>query len=180
MSATDTGVSRATRMSLAIEGARRALRTLSLGDALGVISFDYDARWVADLKQLSRSRDFDEVDQKLAGIAPDGGTDIYRALELAYRGLQQSQVRAKHVVLLTDGEQGSPAPFPTLVNAMRRADITISTIGIASKSSAATTLENIARLGQGRHSVVSTPAELPDVLAREAYAFVSQVRSLTA
>jgi len=179
MSATDTGGPRTTRLSLAIEGARRALRTLSLGDAVGVVSFDYDSRWVADLKQLSRAADFDDVERKLSSIVPDGGTDIYRALEMTYRGLQQTPARTKHVILLTDGEQGSPAPFPTLVDAMRRAYITVSTIGIASQGSAATTLEHIARLGQGRHTVVTTPADLPDVLAHEAHTFVTQVRSPT-
>ena len=179
MSALEKSASPATRMQLAIEGARRALHTLSVGDAVGVVSFDYDARWVASLAQLLRPTDIDEIERKVASIAPDGGTDIYRGLEMAYRGLVSNSAAAKHVILLTDGEQGSPAPFPTLVDAMRRADITISTIGIASTGSAALTLDHIARLGQGRHTVVLTPSDLPDVFAREALTFVSQVHSVS-
>jgi len=176
MSATEKVAPFPSRMQLAIEGAGRAVRALSVGDAAGVVSFDYDARWIASLSQLIGPADFADLDRRIGAIAPDGGTDIYRALELVYRGLIQQSAAVKHVILLTDGEQGSPAPFPTLVAAMRRADISISTIGIASQGAAAVTLESIARLGQGRHSIVHTATNLPDIFAREAYTFVSQVR----
>ena len=179
MSATDTESGRKSRMQLAIEGASRALRAVTVGDVLGVISFDYDARWVVDANRIGDSRDVQAADQKIAAIQPDGGTDIYRALELAYRGLRQIQAQAKHIILLTDGEQGSPAPFPTLVDALQRNGVTVSTIGIASTRGAAHTLETIARLGMGRSYVVSTADELPDVLAGEAYTAVSLVRAST-
>jgi Ca-activated chloride channel family protein len=69
---------------------------------------------------------------------------------------------------LTDGEQGSPAPFPTLVNAMRRTGITVSTLGIGSTGSAATTLQTIARLGQGRYYVTSNARDVPRIMTQEA------------
>ena len=176
MSATDTESGTKSRMQLAIEGARRAMSAVSVGDVLGVISFDYDARWVVNAKRIGAEGDVRTAEQSIAAIQPDGGTDIYRALQFAYIGLQQVQAQAKHVILLTDGEQGSPAPFPTLVNALQREGVTVSTIGIASRGGAAGTLEFIARLGMGRSYIVHTAAELPDVLASEAHAFVSLVR----
>jgi hypothetical protein len=179
MSATDTGPTRPSRMALAIEGARRALAAVSFGDLLGVISFDYDARWVVDVKRLSGAADFQDADQRLGAIQPDGGTDIYRALELAYRGLQQVSAAAKHIILLTDGEQGTPAPFPTLVAALQRSGVSVSTVGIGSRGGAAQTLEHIARLGQGRFHMVHSAEDLPDVLEDEASTFVSLVRPRT-
>ena len=168
MSATDTGDRRATRMDLAKEGAIQAVETVQEGDQVGVIAFDYDARWISDMKTIRGAADTRSVADRIATIQPDGGTDIYRAMELAYRGLQQVQARIKHVIVLTDGEQGSPAPFPTLVNAMRRTGITVSTLGIASTGSAASTLQNIARLGQGRYYVTTNARDVPRIMTQEA------------
>ncbi|HEV2124588.1 MAG TPA: VWA domain-containing protein, partial [Chloroflexota bacterium] len=104
----------------------------------------------------------------IATIQPDGGTDIYRALEMAYQGLRQVSARVKHVILLTDGEQGSPAPFAQLVTAMRRQGITVSTLGVGSTGSAVTTLQNIARIGQGRFYVASDARDVPRIMTQEA------------
>jgi Ca-activated chloride channel family protein len=168
MSATDTGDRRASRMDLAKEGAIQAVETVQEGDQVGVIAFDYDARWISDVKTIRGAADTRSVADRVATIQPDGGTDIYRAMELAYRGLQQVQARVKHVIVLTDGEQGSPAPFPTLVAAMRRAGMTVSTLGIASTGSGAATLQNIARLGQGRYYVTNNARDVPRMMTQEA------------
>ncbi|MGI8424944.1 MAG: VWA domain-containing protein, partial [Chloroflexota bacterium] len=168
MSATDTGDRRASRMDLAKEGAIQAVETVQEGDQVGVIAFDYDARWISDVKTIRSAADIRSVTERISTIQADGGTDIYRAMELAYRGLQQVQARIKHVIVLTDGEQGSPMPFPTLVNAMRRTGITVSTLGIASSGSAAATLQNIARLGQGRYYVTNNARDVPRIMTQEA------------
>ncbi|HET7771451.1 MAG TPA: VWA domain-containing protein [Chloroflexota bacterium] len=168
MSATDTGDRRASRMDLAKEGAIQAVETVQEGDQVGVIAFDYDARWISDVKLIRTPADTRSVADRIATIQPDGGTDIYRAMELAYRGLQQVQARVKHVIVLTDGEQGSPAPFPTLVNSMRRAGITVSTLGIGSTGSAAATLQSIARQGQGRYYVTNNARDVPRIMTQEA------------
>ena len=168
MSATDTGDRRASRMDLAKEGAIQAVETVQEGDQVGVIAFDYDARWISDVKEIRGSSDMRGVADRIATIQPDGGTDIFRAMELAYRGLQQVQARVKHVIVLTDGEQGSPAPFPTLVASMRRAGITVSTLGIGSTGSAAATLQSIARQGQGRYYVTNNARDVPRIMTQEA------------
>ncbi|HEU5314813.1 MAG TPA: VWA domain-containing protein, partial [Chloroflexota bacterium] len=168
MSATDTGDRRSSRMDLAKEGAIQAVETVQEGDQVGIIAFDYDARWISEMKLIRGATDTRSVADRIATIQPDGGTDIYRAMELAYRGLQQVQARVKHVIVLTDGEQGSPAPFPTLVNAMRRTGITVSTLGIGSTGSAATTLQTIARLGQGRYYVTTNARDVPRIMTQEA------------
>lgn len=168
MSATDTGDRRTTRMELAKEGAIQAVETVQEGDQVGVIAFDYESRWISEMRAIRGPADTRAVADRVATIQPDGGTDIYRAMEMAYRGLQQTQARVKHVIVLTDGEQGAPAPFPTLANAMRRSGITVSTLGIASTGSAAATLQNIARIGQGRHYTATDAREVPRIMTQEA------------
>ncbi|HXI15010.1 MAG TPA: VWA domain-containing protein, partial [Chloroflexota bacterium] len=168
MSATDTGDRRATRMDLAKEGAIQAVETVQEGDQVGVVSFDYDARWVAEVRHIRGAADTRAIADRIATIQPDGGTDIYRGMEMAFQGLQRVQARVKHVIVLTDGEQGSPAPFPTLTNSMRRAGITVSTLGIASTGKAAADLQNIARIGQGRYYVTNNARDVPRIMTQEA------------
>jgi Ca-activated chloride channel homolog len=168
MAATDTGDRRTSRMDLAKEGAIQAVETLSEGDQVGVIAFDYDARWIVNVAPVRSRAETRAVADRIATIQPDGGTDIYRAMELAYQGLRQTSARVKHVILLTDGEQGSPAPFAQLTTAMRRQGITVSTLGIASTGSAATTLQNIARIGQGRFYATTDARDVPRIMTQEA------------
>ncbi len=168
MSATDTGDRRTSRMDLAKAGAAQAVETVQDGDQVGVIGFDYDARWIADVRTVRGRGDIQAVQDRIATIQPDGGTDIFRAMELAYRGLQQVQARVKHVIVLTDGEQGSPAAFAQLAGAMRRSGITISTLGIASTGRAASDLQLIARTGQGRYYNSTNASDVPRIMTQEA------------
>jgi hypothetical protein len=111
-------------------GSARVHQTLKEGDQVGVIAFDYTPRWAADFRTIRGPGDTRAVADRIAVIQPDGGTDIFAALELAHRGLQQVSARVKHIILLTDGES-SPAGFPSLMNAMRRAGITVSAVGVS-------------------------------------------------
>jgi Ca-activated chloride channel homolog len=51
---------------------------------------------------------------------------------------------------------------------MRRAGITVSTLGIASVGSAATTLQQIARTGQGRYYISTNASDVPRIMTQEA------------
>lgn len=166
MSGIDTRDRRASRMDLAKEGATLAIETLREGDQIGVVAFDYNARWVSEIRPLRGPADFKTVADRIATIQPDGGTDIYAALDVAYRGLQTTQARVKHVILLTDGE-GTPAPFPNLLNAYRRANITLSTVGVSSEAGKSL-LQDLARRGSGRYYFTDTPSAVPQIMTQEA------------
>ncbi|MGH2370814.1 MAG: VWA domain-containing protein, partial [Chloroflexota bacterium] len=170
MSGTDTGDRRLSRMDLAREGAIQAVETLQVGDQVGVIAFDYTPRWITEVRTINGPGDVRAVADRIATVQPDGGTDIYSAMDYAYRGLQQVSARVKHVILLTDGEQGSPAPFVQLINAMRRAGITLSTVGVSGDigSRAQADMQEWARRGQGRYYHTNTPRDVPRIMTQEA------------
>lgn len=154
------------RMELAKEGAIQAVETLQMGDQVGVIAFDSTARWIAEMRPLQSPADTRAVADRIATIRTEGGTDILAAVDAAYRGLQQVSARVKHVIVLTDGEQPG-AVFGPVLAAMRRAGITVSTVGIASEEGRPL-LQQIARLGQGRHHFTSTPQDIPRIMTQEA------------
>jgi Mg-chelatase subunit ChlD len=170
MSGSDTGDRRTTRMELAKEGAIQAVETLKEGDQVGVVSFDYTPRWVAEVRTVRGPGDVRAVADRIATVQPDGGTDIYSALDYAHRGLQQVQARVKHIILLTDGEQGSPAPFVPLINSMRRSGITLSTVGVSGDigSRAQADMQDWARRGQGRYYFTNTARDVPRIMTQEA------------
>lgn len=170
MSAADTGDRRTTRMQLAKEGAIQAIETLQEGDQVGVVGFDYSPRWVAEVRTIRGPADIRAVADRIATVQPDGGTDIYSALDYAHKGLLQVSARIKHIILLTDGEQGSPAPFVPLLNSMRRAGITLSTVGVSGDigSRAQGDMQDWARRGQGRYYFTNSARDVPRIMTQEA------------
>ncbi len=166
MITSDTGDRRTSRIELAKEGAIQAVETLQDGDQVGVIAFDYNARWISEIRPIHGQADVKAISDRIATIQADGGTDIYTALDTAYKGLQNVQARVKHVILLTDGES-PPAPFPALLNAMRRAGITVSTVGVGSDAGTQL-LQDIARRGQGRYLFTQSARDLPRIMTQEA------------
>ncbi len=166
MSGIDTRDRRASRMDLAKEGAILAVETLKEGDQVGVVAFDYNARWNSEIRTLRGQADVKAISDRIATIQPDGGTDIYVALDLALRGIQAASARVKHVILLTDGE-GTPAPFPTLMNAYRRAGVTLSAVAVSSESGRAL-LQDLARRGSGRYYFTDSASGVPQIMTQEA------------
>lgn len=166
MATADTANRRQTRMDLAKEGAIQAVETLQDGDQVGVIAFDYSPQWVVGLRSVRSPADVRSVSDRIATIHADGGTDIFRALDEAYRTLAPTSARIKHIILLTDGESPQAA-WPALMAAMRRAGITLSTVGVSSETGGQL-LQNLARLGQGRHYFTRSPDEVPQIMTKEA------------
>ncbi|HEX2186288.1 MAG TPA: VWA domain-containing protein, partial [Chloroflexota bacterium] len=169
MATTDTADRRASRLDLAKEGAVLAIETLKEGDRAGVIAFDTSAQWVSQIQPLNGPADQRAVASRIATIQLGGGTDFMDGLTLAYRDLQQTEARVKHVILLTDGEAPETG-IPQLLAAMRRAGITVSTLGVSNDISGTgrAVLERIARAGQGRAYFTNTPNDVPRIMTQEA------------
>jgi Mg-chelatase subunit ChlD len=169
MAATDTADRRTNRLDLAKEGAILAVETLKPGDQAGVIAFDTSAQWVARLQTLGGPDDVRAVANRISTIQLGGGTDFLDGLTLAHRALQQSPARVKHVILLTDGE-APEGGIPQLLAAMRRAGITVSTLGVSNdiSGSGRAVLDRIARAGQGRAYFTNSPNDVPQIMTQEA------------
>src|SRR5260370_16606459 len=88
---------------LAAIGVVENLRSI---DTVGVLIFDNSFQWAVPIR---RAEDKSMIKRLIAGIVPDGGTQIAPALAEAYRKVLPSRATFKHIVLLTDGisEEGS-------------------------------------------------------------------------
>ena len=154
------------RIDLAKEGAIQAVRTVQLGEYVGVMAFDFTPYWAVPLRQLRTAQDIQDAVIRISLISADGGTNIYQALRDARLAIARTQAQVKHIVLLSDGESNEDR-FSTLLSRIRQEGITVSTVAVGSDAGTAL-LESIAQAGQGRYYFTSTPDNIPQIMTQEA------------
>jgi Ca-activated chloride channel homolog len=145
-----------------------ALKTLMAKDYVGVVAFDVTPTWVVPLSQNDHP---EQTSQEIEQITPRGGTNIYPPLVTAFdslMSLDSSQVPVRHIVLLTDGDNGDfPADWVGITAKMRAANITLSTVGIGDDADKGL-LTSLAQMGKGKFYFIEDPKILPQVFVKEA------------
>lgn len=150
------------KIELAKDAARAAVELLGPRDSIGVIAFDGDAYWIADMQPASnRSRIIDDISTIDAG----GGTVMYPAMDEAYRSLQSTSAKLKHCIMMTDGITAAD-DFEGLASTMAASRMTVSTVAMGQGASEEL-LEDIARIGGGRYYFCEDARTVPQVFAKE-------------
>jgi len=150
------------KLDMAKTAAEGAVQILSPRDYAGVIGFDNSAFWIADLQGAANGT---AIRERIGTLQSGGGTNLTPALELALTALRSSPAKIKHVILLTDGAS-IPGPFEELTAQMAAEKITVSTVAVGTDADVGL-LEQIARLGNGRHYYTDNPRAIPQIFARE-------------
>ncbi len=105
------------------------------------------------------------IRSKISTIAADGGTNIYPALEEAYKRLSPVQAKVKHLILLSDGHS-SAGDYSALVEKIAAEKITVSTVAVGEQSDREL-LGRIARRGQGRAYFIQDASSVPRIFLKE-------------
>ncbi len=150
------------RVQLAKEVSRLALKRLLPHDKAGIVEFYGAKRWAAPLQPASNHI---ELERALNRMQAGGGTVILPAIEEAWYGLKNVNVRYKHVLVLTDGGVESGA-FEPLLRAMADDGITVSTVLIGGDAHSEF-LVNLANWGKGRFYGVPNRFNLPEILLKQ-------------
>jgi Ca-activated chloride channel homolog len=131
-------------------------------DMVGVLIFDNSFHWAVPIR---RAEERNLIKRVIAGITPDGGTQIAPALQEAYRRILPVNAVYKHIVLLTDGisEEGDSM---SLARTAQEQQITISTVGLGQDVNRSY-LEKVADLAHGRSYFLNDPAGLEQILLRD-------------
>ena len=131
-------------------------------DMVGVLIFDNSFQWAVPIR---KAEDRNLIKRLVAGITPDGGTQIAPALTEAFRKAQPSKATFKHIVLLTDGisEEGDSM---SLAKEAESQKVTISTVGLGQDVNRAY-LEKIAAAAKGKSYFLNDPAGLEQILLRD-------------
>ena len=153
------------KIEMAKDAARAAVELLSARDYVGVVAFDNEAFWVAELQSAADRAD---VCQRISTIQPGGGTNIAPGMELGYSRLGGTPAKLKHMIVLTDGIS-TPGPFYEITTRMAQEKITVSTVAVGSDADQRL-LQEIARWGNGRYYYSDSPQSIPQIFARETMA----------
>ncbi len=150
------------KMELARLAAIGVIENLRPVDLVGVLIFDNSFQWAVPIR---RAEDRSTIKRLVAGITPDGGTQIAPALNESYRRSLPVRATFKHIVLLTDGisEEGDSI---ALAKEAAQERISISTVGLGQDVNRAY-LEKIAAFAKGKSHFLNDPSGLEQILLRD-------------
>jgi uncharacterized membrane protein len=149
------------KVDIGKEAILRAAAALSARDELGVVAFDEAAHWVVQTQPLGNVTDLQGA---IAGINPNGTTNIYSGLDAAVASLEKATATRRHIILLTDGWSRS-GQYDAILARMKADGITLSTVGAG--GGANPFLEQLATQGGGRYYAAANVASIPDIFLKE-------------
>ncbi len=153
---------RGRKMELAKEATRAALDLLEEQHQFAVVAFDSQTHISVPMQYVRAKR---KAEDQIARIQASGQTNIYPALSIVYRLLQKTDAKAKHVILLSDGDT-HPADFEGLVGRMTEEKIVISTVAIGEGANVEL-MGSIARWGGGRAYATVSAEAVPQIFIEE-------------
>ena len=151
-----------TKLDLAKAAAIAAADIMNPTDQVGILAFDASWDWTLPFRQVGKG---DWISDRLASLQSDGGTDLYKAMVEAYRGIAAKPAAIKHVIVLSDGLTDK-ADFHALVGRMARDGITVSTVSVGSDADVQL-MADIAKDGKGRGYVALDPETIPQIFTTE-------------
>jgi uncharacterized membrane protein/Mg-chelatase subunit ChlD len=156
-----TGMGGVRKVDIGKEAILRAAAALTERDELGIVGFNEQAHWVVRTQPLGG---IDDLQGKIAGIQPNGQTNIFAGLEQAVASLEDATATRRHIILLTDGWSNS-GQYDAILDRMKAAGITLSTVGAGGGSNPV--LQGLAQRGGGRFYDAANPASIPDIFLKE-------------
>lgn len=160
----DTAGGNVTSLDLAKQAAVKGLESLRPTDELGVLAFDDRYDWAVPLAIAS---DIPAIEDGIAGISAGGGTSIYPALKEAVTKLKKTNAKLKHIILLTDGQDGFHE-YEDVLNEINENSITLSTVAVGSAADTGI-LSILADKGNGRYYYTDINNNIPRIFAKEFY-----------
>lgn len=154
------------KMELARSAAIGVIENLRPIDLIGVLIFDNSNQWAVPIR---KAEDKVLIKRLVAGITPDGGTQIAPALTESFKKIVPVKATFKHIVLLTDGisEEGDSIGLAKEAAAQR---VTISTVGLGQDVNKGY-LEKVAQFARGKSYFLNDPSLLEQILLRDVMEF---------
>ncbi len=156
-----------TKMDLANLGTAECVRLLSPGDSVAVIAVDSEPHVIQKLTDVDDPEAIAKRALKIESMG--GGIFVYEALVAAGKELANAEQLTKHIILFSDAaDSEEPGDFKNLLKKFESAGITVSVIGLGTKTDVdAKLLEEIATLGKGNIMFTTDPEELPRLFTED-------------
>jgi len=152
------------KIEMAKEAILNSLDILDERDFVGVLAFSDEVEWIVPLQQLT---DENSIKEDIAKLRAKGGTLIIPALEESVRVLKDADAKAKHIILLTDG-QAEKEGYSGFMQSIRDQGISLTTVSVG-KDSDKELLEALANEAQGRYYHANDVHQIPKIFVRETY-----------
>ena len=151
-----------TRIELAKQIARIAVRRLQPHDRIGIVEFYGAKHWAVPMQPASNKI---EIDRAIGRMKAIGGTVLYPAIQEAYYGLKNVNTRYKHILLITDaGVEDSN--YERMVRRISKDSINVSTI-LVGHGGHNLIMSDIANWGQGRFYSVGDQFSLVELILKQ-------------
>ena len=161
------------KMLFAKKASIELIKQLKANDNFGIIAFDTAPHTIVDLKPNEEVKK--EIVRKLSRLKADGGTDIFPAMDAAYREIRQKNSKVNHVILLSDGNTKSIYyHYNRMISKFQKANITVSTIALGTWLVNTKLLEDIAKKTKGQFYRITDIIKLPRLIIKDSDFFVSQ------
>jgi len=161
------------KMLFAKKASIELIKQLKVNDNFGIVAFDTAPYTIVELKNSEAVKK--EIIRKLSMLRADGGTDIFPAMDSAYRQIKQKNSKVNHVILLSDGNTKSIYyHYNRMISKFQQANITVSTIALGTWLVNTKLLEDIAKKTKGQFYQISDIVKLPRLIIKDSEFFVSQ------
>jgi uncharacterized protein YegL len=161
------------KMLFAKKASIELIKQLKANDNFGIVAFDTAPYTIVELKSNEDVKK--EIVRKLSMLRADGGTDIFPAMDSAYRQIRQKNSKVNHVILLSDGNTKSIYyHYNRMISKFQQANITVSTIALGTWLVNTKLLEDIAKKTKGQFYQISDIVKLPRLIIKDSEFFVSQ------
>jgi Ca-activated chloride channel family protein len=151
-----------TRIELAKQVARLAVRRLKSHDRIGIVEFYGNKHWALPMQSAANKIAIDRAIGRMQAI---GGTVMMPAVEEAYYGLKNVDTRFKHMLIITDAGVES-ADFETLLRQVAKDGINVSTVLVGAQAHNQLLID-LASWGKGRFYSVSDRYALPEIILKQ-------------
>lgn len=149
-----------TPLDLGKQVARLAVRKLTPADSVGVVEFYGGRQWVAPMQP---ARDIPEVERGIGRVQAQGGSEhLFGALQEAYYGLQNTQARYRHILVISDAGVNADR-YPQLIRHIADDQVSVSTVLVGGSTEGEARMAQWARLGRGRFYVVNDEFNLVEI-----------------
>jgi Mg-chelatase subunit ChlD len=154
-----------------IEMAKRAatltVDQLAPGDEVGILAFDSFNHWLVPFTHV-QDVGVSALEQQIGTLTADGGTNIPPAVREGLDAISRAQdAQYRHIILMTDGMSCCGGDYTQMLDQMRLANITLSTIAVGDDADQ-DLLTRLARLGGGRYYFADRSTDIPRFMTREA------------
>ena len=151
-----------TRLELAKQVARLAVRRLKAHDRIGIVEFYGNKHWAVPLQSAANKITIDRAIGRMQAI---GGTVLRPGLEEAYYGLKNVDTRYKHILVITDAGVET-SDYETIIRQLTKDGINLSTVLVGAQAHNQLLID-LASWGKGRFYSAIDRYSLPEVILKQ-------------